>query len=66
MDATRRAAEERRAQLLAAAREQAAASTADAAAQMAAETAEARVRIERDADALAGAIAERVLGRQTT
>ena len=39
---------------------------ADAAAQVAAETADARVRIERDADALAGAIAERVLGRQTT
>ena len=66
MDATRRAAEERRAQLLAVARQQAARSTADAAALMAAETAEARVRIESDADALAGAIAERVLGRQTT
>jgi len=66
MDATRRAAEERRAQLLAAAREQAAASTSEATAQIAAETAEARVRIERDADVLAGVIAERVLGRQTT
>ena len=39
---------------------------ADAAAQLAAETAEARLRIERDSDVLAGAIAERVLGRQTT
>jgi F-type H+-transporting ATPase subunit b len=66
MDATRRAAEERRTQLLAAAREQAAASTSEAAAQIAAETADARVRIERDADVLARAIAERVLGRQTT
>jgi F-type H+-transporting ATPase subunit b len=66
MDATRREAEERRAQLLAAAREQASAATTAAAAQVAAETAEARVRIERDADTLAGAIVERVLGRPTT
>ena len=66
MDATRRVAEQGRAQLLAAAREQAAASTREAAAQVASETAEARVRIERDSDALAGVIAERVLGRQTT
>ena len=66
MDATRRSAEDRRAQLLASAREQAAASTTNAAAPVATETAEARVRIERDAEGLAGAIAERVLGRRTT
>ena len=50
MDASRRAAEDSRAQLLAAAREQVAASTSAATAQIATETAEARVRIERDAE----------------
>ena len=66
MDETRRAAEEQRAEILAAARNQAEASTASAASTLAAETADARVRIERDADALASVIADRVLGRRTT
>jgi F-type H+-transporting ATPase subunit b len=66
MDASRRAAEDGRAQLLAAAREQAAASTSASTAQIATETAEARDRIERDAEVIASAIATRVLGRQTT
>jgi F0F1-type ATP synthase membrane subunit b/b' len=66
MDETRRAAEAQRAEILAAARAQADTSTAQAAEQLAAETAAARTRIEHEADALASAIAERVLGRRTT
>ena len=65
MDATRREAEERRAQLLAAAREQAGATPPRARGSGGAAETRAR-RIERDADVLAGAIVERVLGRPTT
>jgi F-type H+-transporting ATPase subunit b len=66
MEATRRAAQERRSRLLAEARSQSSEQTAQAVAQIRAEMDEARGRIARDADALATAIAERVLGRPTT
>lgn len=66
MDETRRQAEAERARILADARGQAEASTASAVQQLTADTADARERIERESDALASAIAERVLGRRTT
>jgi F0F1-type ATP synthase membrane subunit b/b' len=66
MDETRHVAEAQRAELLAAARTQAETSRTQAAQQLAAETAEARTRIEGEADALASTIVERVLGRRTT
>ena len=65
MEATRRAAQERRAQELAEARTQAGARTSEAIAQIRTEAGRARARIETESDALASAIAERVLGRRT-
>ena len=66
MEATRRAAEQRRASLVAEARQQSDAMRAEAASRLAQETEAARGRISLDADALANAIAARILGRQTT
>jgi F-type H+-transporting ATPase subunit b len=66
MEATRRAAEERRAQIVAAARQHSEAALADAHARLEQDTAAARTRIEHDADAIAGSIAQRILGRQTS
>ncbi len=53
MEATRRAAEEQRAQIV-----------AEAHSRLEQETAAARARIEDDADAIANSIAQRILGRQ--
>jgi F-type H+-transporting ATPase subunit b len=62
MDDARRAALERRTELLAETRQQAEATIADATARVRAEAAEARARLDRDADVLATTIVERVLG----
>jgi F0F1-type ATP synthase membrane subunit b/b' len=63
MEEARRAALERRTELLAETRRQAEASIAEATARVRAEAAEARSRLDRDAEALAATITERVLGR---
>jgi F0F1-type ATP synthase membrane subunit b/b' len=63
MDEARRAALDRRTELLADTRQQAEASIADATARLRADAAEARARLDRDADILATTIVERVLGR---
>jgi F-type H+-transporting ATPase subunit b len=66
MEATRRAAEEHRAQIVASARRQSQMALAEAHARLDQDIAAARTRIERDADAIASTIAQRILGRQTT
>jgi F-type H+-transporting ATPase subunit b len=66
MEATRRAAEVQRAQIVAAARQQSETTLADAHERLEQETAAARARIEHDADAIASSIAQRILGRQTS
>jgi F-type H+-transporting ATPase subunit b len=66
MEATRRAAEERRAQIVAGARQQSETALADAHQRLEQDTAAARARIEHDADAIAATIAQRILGRQTS
>ena len=66
MEAARQEAQAHRSALLAEARAQAVESTERAARQLQSEVADARARLDQDADALASAIAERVLGRQTT
>jgi F-type H+-transporting ATPase subunit b len=66
MEATRRAAEERRAQIVAGARQQSETTLAEAHERLEQETAAARARIERDADAIASTIAQRILGRQAS
>jgi F-type H+-transporting ATPase subunit b len=63
MEEARRAALDRRAQLLADSRQQAEASIAEAGARLRADADQARSRLERDADSLATTIVERVLGR---
>jgi F0F1-type ATP synthase membrane subunit b/b' len=63
MDDTRRAALDRRAALLAETKREVETEIAGATSRVTAEAAEARARIDRDADALAGAIVNRVLGR---
>ena len=66
MEQARRAAEDERARLLADAQAQAHGAIAEGTRQLTAEAADARQRIDRDSTELARAIAERVLGRQTT
>ena len=66
MEATRRAGEERRAEIVASARRQSMTTLAEAHARLEQDTAAARARIEHDADAIATTIAQRILGRQTT
>jgi F-type H+-transporting ATPase subunit b len=66
MDEARRLAEERRTALLADTRQQAEATLNDATARVRAEAAAARERLDRDADALATTIVERVLGRSVS
>jgi len=66
MEQARRVAEDERARLLADAQAQAHGTIAEATKQLTAEAADARQRIDRDSTELAHAIAERVLGRQTT
>jgi len=66
MDENRRAALGRRAQIVADTRAEIERTVADAAARVAAQAAAARTELERDADALAGSIVERVLGRKAS
>lgn len=66
MDEARRAALERRAQILSETRQHVEATIAEATARVRAEAEDARARLDRDADALAATIVERVLGRQAS
>ena len=66
MDEARRAALDHRTELLTETRQQADASIADATARLRAEAAEARARLDRDADILATTIVERVLGHSAS
>ncbi len=66
MENARRAAEAHRARLVQEGQQMAQTTLAAAAAQTAADVADARQRIDRESTELAAAIAERVLGRQTT
>ena len=66
MEAARRAAEAERARLLEEAHAQAHGTIADATRQLTADAADAKERIDRDSTELAHALADRVLGRQTT
>lgn len=66
MDEARRAALERRAQILSETRQHVEATVAEATARVRAEAEDARARLDRDADALAATIVERVLGRQAS
>ena len=66
MDEKRRAALERRASLLADTRRDAEAAIASAGAQVRAQADEARRALEREAESLATAVVERVLGRQAS
>jgi F-type H+-transporting ATPase subunit b len=66
MEEARRGAEAERARLLEEAHAQALGTIADATRQLSADAAEARQRIDHDSTELAHAIADRVLGRQTT
>lgn len=66
MEESRRRALDARGELLAAARRQAEEAIQDATTRVRAEVADARVRLERDADSLATTIVERVLGRQVS
>lgn len=66
MDEMRRAALNHRQELLAATRAEADQAVADAAARLKAEAEAARRQLERDADALGAAVAERILGRKAS
>lgn len=66
MDEARRQALDARNKLLAEARREAEEAIQQATERVRAEVADARVRLERDADSLANTIAERVLGRQVS
>ena len=66
MEEARRAAEAERARLLEDAHAQAHGTIAEATRQLTADAADAKQRIDRDSTELAHAIADRVLGRQTT
>ena len=66
MDEMRRQASEHRTQLVEQTRREAAAATGEATARVRGQTDAARARLEREADDLAGAIAERVLGRRVS
>jgi F-type H+-transporting ATPase subunit b len=66
MDEKRRSANERRTQIMAATRQEVDATVAEAGARVKAEADEARERLEREADAFAGQIVERVLGRKAS
>jgi F-type H+-transporting ATPase subunit b len=66
MDENRRAANEHRAQVVAKTRAEVEATVAEASARVKAQADEARVRLERDAEALGGQIVERVLGRKVS
>jgi F-type H+-transporting ATPase subunit b len=66
MDEMRRAALGRRAEIVAETRKEAEAQVADAVSRLHAETAEARRKLEVDAQALGAAAAERILGRKAS
>ena len=66
MDEARRTALDARGELLASARRQAEDAITEATTRVRAEVADARARLERDADSLATTIVERVLGRQVS
>lgn len=66
MDEKRRAALASRAELLAGTRREIERTTDEASKRLAGQAAAARERLERDADALAGTIVERVLGRKAS
>jgi F-type H+-transporting ATPase subunit b len=66
MDENRRAALERRSELVAGTRSEIVKTLGDATARVQAQTAAARAQIDRDADALAATIVERVLGRKAS
>ena len=66
MDDKRRAALDRRGEVLAATRAEVEKSAADAAERIRAQAAAARSQIDRDADTLAASIVERVLGRKAS
>jgi len=66
MDEKRRAALERRAQIVAETRADIERTVADASARISAQAADARTSLERDEDALADTIVERVLGRKAS
>jgi F-type H+-transporting ATPase subunit b len=66
MDEKRRAALDRRAERIAATRREIEQTVQTASDRLRAQTAAARQQIERDADALAGSIVERVLGRKAS
>jgi F-type H+-transporting ATPase subunit b len=66
MDETRRAALQRRSEVLGATRTEVEASIAAARARVAEQAEAARTQLERDADALAGEVASRVLGRRVS
>jgi F-type H+-transporting ATPase subunit b len=63
MDEKRHVALDRRGAVLARTREEVERTVADGSARLQAQAAEARTRLERDADSLAGAIVERILGQ---
>lgn len=66
MDEKRRAALDQRARLVADTREQVERMAGEAATRVGAQASTARVQLEHDADALAGTIVERVLGRKAS
>ena len=66
MDETRRQALDRRTELLEKTRQEAEAAIAEASTRIKAQADEARGRLEREADALAGAVVERVFGRKVS
>ena len=66
MDEMRRAADARKAEIVAATRAEAAAAVAKASRELQAEAEEARRRLEADAQVLGAAAAERVLGRKAS
>lgn len=66
MDETRRAAQGRRAEIVAATRAEAEAQVAEAAKRLDAEAADARRRLEADAQALGAAAADKILGRKAS
>ena len=66
MEEHRREAMQRRADLLAQTRQDVDRTLAEASASLKAQTDEARVQLEKDADALADAVVERVLGRRAS
>src|SRR5690606_40387008 len=66
MDEMRRAAGAERAEALARTRAEADAQVAAASAQLKADTEDARRKLEADADALGGVVAERILGRKVS